>query len=342
MNRLLGRSLRTARTVRPVLGATSLAARMAAGPVPPGCIGVAVDAAGHTRRIENGARMALGAREAGWCFHPGPYVMVLTPFAAAPEMGLHLRVVIDRPDPLAARQRFDLYLASEAVQAVTLALFRAAADTALQRELAQGNLDLPPCTQPEEWNAFRAGLNELLYMRFGVSVDECIPVDLAGQVDYAALLAARATAAGAPVTMPVAAPAPATAPPAPPAQADAAALRRLFLELPALTVRLRLHDAHGAFARQRALLQRFDHAALAVMTMPALALAAPGRPLAAGVQARRARHLLRAVAALDEAWALLARAGRLSDAVLFDEAERIAANLEQALGQRRLVPREDA
>jgi hypothetical protein len=312
-----------------LLGGAVMAARMA-GVVPAGCVGVAVDGAGHTRRFDEGARMALTAGEHAWCFHPGPYNLVLTPYLAAPEMGLQLRVVVDRPDPLAAQQRFDLFLASEGEQSVALAAFCAAVDAALQRELAQGHLDLPPCTMPDDWNAFRAGLNELLYMRFGVTVDECMPVDLAGQVDYAAQLAARAT---------VDAPAPAIAPVAEPPPNDAAALRRLFLELPALTSRLRLLEA-DAFARHRALLQRFDLAGLAVATMPALALAAPGRPLPLGAQQRRARHTLRATAALDEAWALLSRAGRLAGDDLFDDAERITANLEHALAARRAT--EDA
>jgi hypothetical protein len=38
--------------------------------------------------------------------------------------------------------------------------------------LAQGALDLPPCTTLEEWHAFRAGLNQLMYTRYGVTVDD--------------------------------------------------------------------------------------------------------------------------------------------------------------------------
>ena len=316
------------------LGGAVIAARMA-GVVPAGCVGVAVDASGRTRRLAQGVRMVRTAGAHAWCFHPGPYNLVLTPFLAAPEMGLQLRVVVDSPDPLADQQRFDLFLASEGAQSVPLDAFRAGLDAALQRELAQGHLDLPPCTLPDEWNAFRAGLDELLYMRFGVTVDECIPVDLAGQVDYAALLAGRAVAtapvaAGLPMSVPMSVPMPIPAA----GLTDAAALRRLFLELPAVTGRLRLRDIDG-FARQQALVQRFDHAGLAVLTMPALALAAPGQPLSVGAQQRRARHALRAVAALDEAWAWLARAG--SGADLLDDAERTAANLEDALAARRAV-----
>jgi hypothetical protein len=315
------------------LGSAVIAARMG-GVVPPACIGVAVDAGGRTRRFAEGVRMVVAVGEHAWCFHPGPYNVVLTPFPAAPEMGLQLSVVVDSPDPLADQQRFDLYLASEGRRTVELVEFLQALDAALQRELAQGGLALPPCTQADEWQLFRAGLNELLYMRFGVTVDECIPVDRGGQVDYAALLAQRAVAD---VPAPIAV-APALVP-VPPGT-DAPALRRLFLELPPVTARLRLLDI-DAFTRQRALLQRFDLASLAVLTMPALALAVPGQLLGAGQQQRRTRHALRAVAALDEAWALLARAGRIAQDDLLDEFERIAANLEDALAARRALPLED-
>lgn len=283
--------------------------------------------------------MVLAAGELGWCFHPGPYSIVLTPFLAAPELGLQLSIVVDSPDPLAEQQRFDLFLASEGDESITVAQFQDALDAALQRELAQGHLDLPPCTQPDEWNAFRAGLNKLLYMRFGVTVDECIPVDRAGQVDYAALLAARAVAVAPDIIVaPHVSAAPAT--PIVPGIVDAAALRRLFLELPPVTARLRRLD--GAFARQRALLQRLDLANLSVLTMPALALAAPGQPVSLGSQQARARHAQRAVTALDEAWALLARADARADDALFDDAERITANLEHALAARRTPQLEDA
>lgn len=343
MQRLFQRRRRAAPVTPITPGGAVLAVRMA-GSVPPGCIGVAVDAAGHTRRLAAGTRIALAPGEYAWCFHPGPYQLVLTPFLAAPELGLQLSVVVDSPDPLALQQRFDLYLASEGDQAVGVAGFQAALDAALQRELAQGGLALPPCTQLDEWHAFRSGLNELLYTRFGVTVDECIPVDLAGQVDYAALLAQRAVAGVQPlppvaVAAPVPVPAPIPVPVAP--GTDAAALRRLFLELPPVAARLRLLDM-AAFARQRALLQRFELASLAVLTMPALALAAPGQPLAPRLQLRRTRHAWRAVAALDEAWALLARAGRSEEDNLLDDAERIAANLEDALAARRAVPLEAA
>jgi uncharacterized small protein (DUF1192 family) len=72
--------------------------------------------------------------------------------------------------------------------------------------------------------------------------------------------------------------------------------------------------------------------------MPALVLAAPGQPLALDEQLRRMRHSRRATVALDEAWALLARLeGAQGErlAALYDEAERIVANLEADCAGRR-------
>jgi hypothetical protein len=128
-----------------------------------------------------------------------------------------------------------------------------------------------------------------------------------------------------------------------PALADAKALRRMFLELPCVMCGLRLGalpSGQDLFRQQQALLQRLDRLSVEITTMPALVLAAPGQPLAVDDQLRRMRHSLRATVALDEAWALLARldgadAERL--AALYDEAERIVANLEAECAGRRAV-----
>lgn len=312
--------------------------------VPPACAAVLVDRGGRSRRLAAGSRIAALEGETAWCVHPGPYTCELVAFAGAPEIGLRMTFAIDASDPRATHQRFDLFLASEAGCAVELAGFVGLAQTALQRELAQGNLDLPPCTTLDEWNAFRTGLNQLMYTRFGVTVDDCVPVDLGASHDYAALLDAR-LAAQLDVLLP-AAQTPTRAPEAPqqafvPACEDARALRRLFLELPCLmcAVRMAVLPADSArFRQHQDLLRRLDLVSLAVGTMPALELAAPGEPLAADEQLRRARHSRRAAAALDEAWALLARlkvAGEGPLDVLFDEADRIVANLETESGARR-------
>lgn len=341
----------------PAFDATGLGREVLARPIgagcvlPPATVGVAVDRAGHTRRISAGGRLVLIEGEQGWCFHPGPYGCDLLPFARAPEIGLRVHFAIDSHDPRLSQQRFDLFLASEGEGELRLGELAARIEDALQRELAQGNLELPPCTTLDEWNAFRAGFNQLLYTRFGLTVDDCVPVDLKASRDYAQALRAAAQAADAPC-IGAAAPAAQAQGPAPAAfdaaGADARALRRLFLELPCVMCRLRLAalpSGQALFRQQQALLQRLDLAALAAGSMPALALAAPGRPLAVEQQVRRARHSVRATAALDEAWALLARLECAEDEGLerlFDEADRIVANLELELEGRKLVtPKEE-
>jgi len=316
------------------LGASALALPLAAGaPVPANCIGVVFDKGGRTRRVGAGGRVDGGEHERAICFHPGPYSADLLPFQAAPELGLRLTFVVDSPDPRVAQQRFDLYLASEAADGVQLAAFCALIETALQRELAQGNLELPPCTSLDEWDAFRAGLNQLMYTRFGLAVEDCVPVDLGEAVDYAQLLLARAAL---PQEQGAAAKFDAATPPD-----DAQAMRRLFLELPCVTSALRLvalPPGQTLFRQHHELLQRLSQVSLSIATMPALELAAPGVALDPARQASRARHANAAVIALDEAWALLARLA-LTPAVdldaVFDEADRIVANLELHSAARR-------
>jgi hypothetical protein len=322
------------------LGAVAVAVRLPGGcAVPSGCCGVIATEEGRTRRAGPG-KLALEKGEQAWCFHPGPYSADVNPFAAAPEIGLRLTYAIDGPDPRQSQQRFDLFLASECSERLEASELAQAVEAALQRELAQGNLELPPCTTLDEWNAFRAGLNQLLYTRFGVTVDDCVPVDLGDTRDYASMLRDRADAGP---CAPADAPSPAAPDPAPfdPRETDARSLRRLFLELPCVMCQLRvaaLPQGQELFRLHQALLHRLDLASLAVGTMPALELAAPGVPLAMDEQLRRARHSRRAAGAIDEAWALLARLERASqDAlpVLFDEADRIVANLERDIAARR-------
>jgi hypothetical protein len=332
-------------------------------PAVTGAVVVIVDAGGRARRSLS-FRTVAGTGEAVYCFHPGPYSVDLMPFPAAPELGLRLSFVVDAADPRVTQQRFDLFLFSEADVAVvaplTLERFAAMLEAALRGALAQGNLDLPPCTTPDEWNAFRAGLNQLLYTRFGITVDDCLPVDLGDRVDFAAILGSRAAAAAAddgatpvPQFEPAAATgagaapstpsAPSISPPPDVAADDARALRRLFLELPAVTGALRLLDLPAGqpwFQTRQRLLQRFDLAGIEAATMPSLGWATPDRRLDAGQQRRRAAASLDAVHALDEAWALLARlqlAGIEGLPALLDDTDRIASNLERALELRRLA-----
>ena len=339
------------------LGVSLIALRLDDGDVVPAdCTVVVFDAAGHARRAASG-KVSCEQGESVFCFHPGPYTVDLIPFAAAPEWGLRLRFVIDAANPRVSQQRFDLYLYSETSGRLQLAGFGASVEAALQAELAHGALDLPPCTSLDEWHAFRAGLNQLMYTRYGVTVDDCVPVDLGGQVDFADMLEARAMRAAeaerlAAVEIHVLgeqaadlSSAPAAKPPLPAlppaARNDAQALRRLFLELPALSRELRLlrlPEGLPVFERHQALLLRLGMASLNVTTMPALAWAAPDQPLAEEDQNRRSRHTLIACDALDEAWSLLARlqlAGHEQWPQLLDEADRVCANLETGLSLRR-------
>lgn len=358
------------------LGERVVALRLAEGDVAPAGTAVVIfNAAGYARRGSAG-RIAVGEGETVYCFHPGPYSCDLTPFAAAPELGLRLRFLIDAADPRVTQQRFDLFLFSEAGASLAAADFSAAVEAALQAELNQGSLDLPPCTALEEWHAFRAGLNQLLYTRFGVTVDDCVPVDLGERVDFAQMLAARAvqvaqqapakamvsSASNASITAftatasnssiaddslsAAAAPSASAAPSTPLAAiqaADARSLRRLFLELPALTSGVRLLGLPAGqplFQLHQKLLQRLGLIALSVGTMPSLEWAAPDQPSPFAQQERRAAASTLAVQSLDEAWGLLARL-QLAVPVqldeLFDEADRLLSNLEYHLQQRRVA-----
>jgi hypothetical protein len=330
------------------LGRTLVALALPAGATPPtGCQAVVVAEDGRTRRLQAARRIEARAGETAYAFHPGPYSADLVPFDAAPEIGLRTSFAIDAPDPQASQQRFDLYLAAEVSGRLELGALAAAMEGAVRHELAIGGLELPPCTTLEEWNAFRQGLNQLLYMRFGLTVDDCVPMDLGDARDYAQELAARA-ARQAEEPVPGAEPAPAVDAAVishperfDPAAEDARAMRRLFLELPCLMCGLRLAAMPAAqeqFHRQQALLQRLDLVSVAVNAMPALGLAGPGQPLAADAQVRRARHSRRSCLSLDEAWALLARlrqAGEAGLPQLYDEADRIVANLEADCEGRR-------
>ncbi|QBE66901.1 hypothetical protein [Pseudoduganella lutea] len=317
---------------------TPIAARCDGAPVPPGASVIVFGADGQARRpaAQGGKLAAAGKGETAWWFQPGPHAVGLVPFAAAPEIGLRLAFVVDLPDPRLVRQRFDLFLFSEvAGQGASLGLADLAGriETALRAALDQGTLELPPCASLDEWNAFRGGLDELLYMRFGVTVDDCVPVEL-DDVDFAAVLRRRAAPMPAPPLPEPVSPAPWLAAPAPAAKLDdAAALRRLFLELPDASRALRLLPA-PAFAARQAHLRQLALAALDVNTMPALAWLAPGQARAADEQRRLAQASAAAVQALDELWAALAQM-QVQTGTGGDDLDRILANLACHLAARR-------
>ena len=304
--------------------------------LPERCLMLYVDPAGHVRQAREG-KVAARSGESAWCVHVGPYRCAFPPFAAAPELGLRLDYCIDAGADLA---RFGLLLASESVGPLAAGAFTQAVQDAVQSALQQGALELPPCVSAAEWQSFRAGLDELMFTRFGVTVEDCVPHDLHPAVDFAAQLRQAAASVAEPcIVMPDAATAPALPDYAPdhasPAD-DARALRRLFLELPALAAALRaLPLAEGQFAQRQDALRRLALAALEASTMPALGLAAPGVALAQDTIARRIAQALAAQAALEQGWAVLAQWRAASAPAPLDELERILSNLAVALAARR-------
>jgi hypothetical protein len=349
--------LRSARRMPPpvalagALGRTEVACVLVAGQaVPAGCVGVLFDPTGRTVRSAAGSLCAPADGQSSCCFHPGPYEIAVAPYAQAPEAGLQLTLALDLGGGSEEQARFDQYLAAECGGDLSVEAARQAVEALVQAALAQGQLSLPPCPTQGEWHGFRSGLNRLLYLRFGWSVDECLPADLGDRVDFAAQLRARAAAAlqsaahtGAGV-VPTPMPAPRTASSGDPVKLDAAGLRRLFIELPRLARALRQlgQDSGRPLARRsHALQERLARLGVQVNAMPALGLAAPGRTLAPDLQRARAACTLAALDALDRGWALaagtaLAHAGGM-DSVL-DAAERIVEALEQACKGRRNVP----
>jgi hypothetical protein len=313
---------------------------------------------------------------------------LVAPFAAAPEIGLRIDYCFD---PGGDQARFALLLESEADRSLQTKAIEAALQDAVQSALQCGSLELPPCTTDEEWHAFRAGLNELVHTRFGLVVEDCIPVDLHPEADYAAALLAATAVAASPA--PAASSADGEKPwqtpasqaaqlvqptvPAPrqemgtgghpaPSHAwypsveaedvplhalraaanatrdasgdDSLALRRLFLELPALAAGFRalpMKEGDGSFAPMQDICRRLSLAALTVNTMPTLAMAAPGRKLPRAAQQLRALHAVAAQSALDEAWAMLAAMRSGLDTSAVDGIDRILSNLEHSLAQRR-------
>lgn len=310
-----------------------------------GTSALAVRAGAHAVAPQGSAAVET-AEGAVWFAYTGALRCTLAPFAAAPEFGLHVDYCFD---PGGETARFALLLAAEAERLLSTEAFGAALQDAVRGGLQMGSLELPPCIADDEWQVFRAGLNELVYTRFGVIVEDCVPVDLHPARDFAADLLATLGASAASSGAAVAAPAQADAPVAAPARAgdearetgpaaDARAMRRLFLELPALSSGLRalpMREGDGSFAPMQDMLRRLALAAVSVNTMPSLTLPAPGQRVTKEARGLRAAHSLAAQSALDDAWAWLASMRCGLDLERLDEADRILSNLEYSLAQRR-------
>lgn len=350
---------------------------------------LAVRAGAHAVAAD-GSAVVLTPDGTAWLVSVRTLRCLVVPFAAAPEIGLRIDYCFD---PGGDRARFALLLQSEAERSLPTHAIEAALQDALQSALQCGSLELPPCTTDEEWHSFRAGLNELVHTRFGLVVEDCVPVDLHPVADYAAALLAATAVAESPA--PASRSADGAAPervsggvecaeaegtPAPqaaqqagterhaaPSQAwspwvnaedvplhalraaaastgrdaasdDALAMRRLFLELPALAAGFRalpMKEGDGSFAPMQDICRRLSLAALTVNTMPTLSMAAPGRKLPRAAQQLRAMHAVAAKSALDEAWTMLAAMRGGLDTSAVGGVDRILSNLEYSLAQRR-------
>lgn len=161
--------------------------------VPPDCIGIVIANDGTTTRHAVGQSLrppwqksflvTTIPQRCQLCLHP-----------ACPEILLDLRYVVDSADPRLAQQRFDLFLASEITQDWSCADMAAQLQTLLQAEMASGNLDCHPQMSLPEWMRFRAQLERWLYIRFGLTVEDCALVDAGETFDYAQILLERAHA----------------------------------------------------------------------------------------------------------------------------------------------------
>jgi hypothetical protein len=268
------------------------------------------------------------------------------PFAAAPEIGLRTSFAIDSPDPRVTQQRFDLYLAAKVAGELTRGL-AARIETRCSANWPRATWSCRPVRRSTNGMPFRGGFNQLLYTRFGLTVDDCVPVDLGDTRDYARELLARAVQEPAP---PAAVPARLSpcsrmARPLRRRRGRRPALRRLFLELPCVMCGVRLAalpPGRRCSTSSRPCCSASTWLCLA-RTMPALALAAPGQPLGRQ-QLRRARHSLRACKrarrSLGAAGAPAPRPTTRRSPLLFDEADRIVANLERDCAERRAARRE--
>lgn len=276
------------------LGASMLAVTAPLGAyVPEGCVALVIERDGR-RRLAGGERLAGQAQALAWCLHPGPYECVLQ-LQASGDIGLLLRFALDTLDLRSTQQRIDLFLASEADGPVSVLDFAAQMAWALQQECQRGCLRLGPSGTLAEWQQFRSGVDQLLYARFGVLVQECVQVEL-NAASAMPTAVARAPLASSP-----------------------RALQRLRLELPCLICAVRqavLPAAQEQFRQHQGLLLRLDQVCMASAKT--------------GVLSADPAEVMQA---LDAAWALLAHLKVVGEApldCLFAEAERIVAVLEAA------------
>ncbi len=245
----------------------------------------------------NQALLTGKAPQGAHVVHRGPYTAKILPQADIPELALHLQLVIDQLDNAVAEARFALFLHSELIEELSLTELTRRIQECVNAQVAQGYLLIDTCPSAAEWQEYRAQLEKLLFTRFGLSVEDCLPVDLAEQVDYASQLIAQELAvASAEITEPSAQLTPVKHSTIFPRHlTEIAVSRRMFLELPALCRQWRAlawpRDV-ALFARLQAVAQRMDLLEAHYASPPT------------ALQRRQAQQLF---LTLEQAWALLAR-----------------------------------
>lgn len=246
------------------------------------------------------------APPSAYLVHRGPYTLEILPQVDVPELALRLQLVIDQLENHVAEARFALFLRSEDRAEMSLAELASRIQDCINTQLAQGYLLIETCPSATEWQNYRALLEKMLFTRFGFSLENCLPVDLAEQIDYASQLIAQenaphiATAAklaetevlvAEPISNNVN-----TANAAKPSRLERVAVsRRMFLELPTLCREWRLlpwPSDLANYARLQKVAQRMDLLEARYASPPA------------DLQLAQAQQL---AITLEQAWALLAR-----------------------------------
>lgn len=333
------------------LGKSLVAHRVSGGRVPEGCWGVLVEPGGVTQRFMADATPSPAKDEALFWVHTGPYDIEFAPNDNAPEVAVRLSVKVEFERRDILDQRFADFLArlddkDLGVDALTDAV----------RDCA-GSWLLPTAATEQELAAVRAEFSNRLRATIGCCCLALERVDRSGQVDTAALLLA---AVEAPALLPDVASTTATPVDSRTAhllqpwrewrqrvatvdrleRLDAGLARRLFLELPKLTLHLARHasfDELTLFRRHREVSGRLERLKTRTSFLPALKGGIVTQRLPLAERELRVAELERAGKALDELWALagglpLPSAAKPAD--WLEELERLVANLEAAMQRR--------
>ncbi len=253
--------------------------------------------------------------------HPGPYQVDLFLQAQTPELALRLSLVLDQFDSsepaLSPQARFALFLHSEEIKELRVSQLQQRLQAWIDTLLAQQHLQIETCPTAAEWQALRKQLEQFIFTRFGLSVEDCLPVDVGQQRDTALLLLAQQSAQieaskTSQAPLPTAVQPARLAPSSSPSPSAGQVIRRLFVELPALCHAWRMLAWPSDltwYANWQALAQRIDQVQSIIATPPSSLLHAK--------QSVQQLH-----SALEQAWALLAQVQQLPAIELAQHADQ--------------------